>query len=302
MNSLYTVFIFLVLASLIVEMIKLIQRLIAYIRDNYSLREIAVVVNSYEQSADSSQIGFELAYTGDTPLIIDKVSVQSRLAREGWLGLISWLQLIPALIRSDEYGLKTVIGDKYPYYTMLWLIPIHKIKNIPIRFIVSWISAIYHIVLFIYWIWFSVFIVLFPIPILFALLLKFWFPSPYREFNLETNESTLKLFDCNESSISMIQFSGPTSGTCPIVVKFPRTGFTCTDIYGSWEGLCTGYHFASDTLTENPYKIENPWKLPGKGKFIFLAEHKLILSIKEKSRKLIIKVPKGIGPRFVYIN
>lgn len=283
-------------------MIKLIQRLIAYIRDNYSLREIAVVVNSYKQTADSNEIAFELAYTGVTPLIIDKVTFQSSLARQGWLGLISWSQLIPAFFRADAYGLKTVFGDIFPYYTQLWLIPIHKIKITPARFIFSWIAAIYHIILFIYWIWFSIFIVLFPIPIIFAVLLHYWFPSPYREFILETKENTLKLFDSTENNIPLIQFSGPTSGTCPIIVKFPRTGFACKDILARDEDLCTTYQFAPDTLTESRYKIENPWKLPEKGKFIFNAEHKLILSIKEKSRKMIVKFPKGIGPHFVYIN
>jgi hypothetical protein len=113
---------------------KYIQMMGRKMLSEYSSSDLAIRPIKIETHDDSTEVTLKIVYTGDKKLIIEELSLKSRLtylsSRER---ILAWVKLIMGYFTDDVDGLKTVFGNVSP--TSTWIIggPVYRIKNRNLR-------------------------------------------------------------------------------------------------------------------------------------------------------------------------
>lgn len=228
--------------------------------------DLAIRVLGGESKRTAPEATLKLAYVGNNPLIIEAVSIKSRLgALSRWHGLLAWPQLINGYIMDDRDGLQTVLGMSFPVSTRIPGAPVHRIEHTYLRRTLSWLFGLVTL-------WYLISFLLNPLawPLLFA--------GPYGRFELVAPDEAVQIKDATSNDELTRPFV-----TRPFVLKPSRE-----------QHLHLSYQFslkARGFSAETPYAYVNeapklhPYKLPRPGKFVWQGKEVLLVRVRGKWRE-----------------
>jgi len=227
--------------------------------------DLAIRMIPDESMRTSPEATLKIAHAGNNPLIVEAVSIRSRLSTLQRVDrLLAWPQLIRGYFADDIEGLQTVLGTMYPTSTWIPAWPVHKIENSYVRKAVSYSFGLYML-------WFS----LNPVTWLFVL------TGPYVRFQLVASDEAIQIKDANGNNQ---------------ITPFLLTPHLDQYFHISYQLSLKAQGFSAETpwkyIQEVPKRAL--FRLPRRNEFVWRAEELLLVRVRGKWRKYPISLGTGL--------